>query len=148
MNHPHIPNRLPPYLCASQNYMEAKLPAENYFYWRLATASCDFLPVLQKFSNHSVQDCSWWAGGLWLWKQNCFFPLWMCFYSVSCERTHTTCYSSRAWEHTQKNLKTKKHPQPYMKLIYLVNFTGQHLRVLVLCLAKDIPPVFFQLFKK
>lgn len=110
MNHPHIPNRLPPNLCASQNYMEAKLPSENYFYWQLATASCDFLPVLQKFSNHSVQDCSWWAGGLWLWKQNWFLPLWMCFYSVSCERTYTTCYSSRAWEHAQKTLKTKKTP--------------------------------------
>lgn len=109
MNHPRIPNSLPPNLWGSQNYIEAKLPSENYFYRWLATVSCDFLPVLQKFSNHSVQDCSWWAGGVWLWKQNRFFPLWICFYSVSCERTHTTCYS-RAWEHIQKNLKTRNHP--------------------------------------
>lgn len=35
-----------------------------------------------------------------------------------------------------------------MKLTYVVSFSGQHLRVFVLCLAKDTLPVFFQLFEK
>lgn len=35
-----------------------------------------------------------------------------------------------------------------MKLVYIVSFSGQHLRVFVLCLAKDTLSVYFQLFEK
>lgn len=35
-----------------------------------------------------------------------------------------------------------------MKLTYVVSFSGQHLRVFVLCLAKDALPVFSQLIEK
>lgn len=138
MSHTQIPNNLLPNLCASQNYMEAKLPSENYFYWWLPTASCDFLSPAEVFRLLS--------SGLLLVNTGCmaletkpFSPtLNMLLLCCPWEDTHYLLFLKSLGIHSQNPQNWKPTPLPCMNFFYLVSFSGQHLRDLVLCTVKGI----------